>query len=188
VSRPAVPIATILTDLRANEELAARVVAGVSLDQGNWRPGANSWSIWQVFDHLARVNSLYGAALEQAISRAWPSRVGTDAVSPGALTAWFIRKLEPPVRTRMRSPEKGLPAGAGEVSEAHSRFLRSHEVLRTVAESAATADLNRIRFRNPFISVLRFTVGGGLLIVNAHDRRHLWQVAQIQSAPGYPAR
>ncbi len=40
-------------------------------------------------------------------------------------------------------------------------------------------DLNRIRFKNPFVHLLSFTVGTGLLIILAHDRRHLWQAEQV---------
>jgi len=30
--------------------------------------------------------------------------------------------------------------------------------------------------------VLRFTVGTGILIITAHDRRHLWQARQVCGA------
>jgi hypothetical protein len=43
-----------------------------------------------------------------------------------------------------------------------------------------------VRFRNPFVPLLRFTVGTGLLVINAHDRRHLWQAERVQDAPGFP--
>lgn len=180
-------MSAVLDDLRASEELATATVSGVSLEQGNWHP-ASGWSIWQILDHLARVNSHYGTALAEALSRSasWhPGR--TETIRPGFLNARFVRSLEPPVRTRLKSPAKGLPGSTGPVKEALERFLGSHQLLREIAKSGATVDLNRIRFRNPFLSVLRFTVGGALLIVNAHDRRHLWQIAQVKSAPGYPA-
>ncbi len=38
-------------------------------------------------------------------------------------------------------------------------------------------DKFRIRFPNPFLPALRFTVGAGFLIIAAHERRHLWQAA-----------
>jgi len=48
-------------------------------------------------------------------------------------------------------------------------------------------DFNRVRFRNPFVPLLRFTVGTGLMIINAHDRRHLWQAQRVKEFEGYPA-
>lgn len=47
---------------------------------------------------------------------------------------------------------------------------------------ARDLDLNRIRFRNPFIGLLRYSVGTALLVIGAHDRRHLWQANQVRAA------
>jgi hypothetical protein len=43
-------------------------------------------------------------------------------------------------------------------------------------------DLNRLRFRNPFIGLLRYSVATALLVIGAHDRRHLWQAEQVRAA------
>jgi hypothetical protein len=42
-----------------------------------------------------------------------------------------------------------------------------------------------VRFKNPFVPLLRFTIGTGLLVINAHDRRHLWP-ERVEDAPGFP--
>jgi hypothetical protein len=73
--------------------------------------------------------------------------------------------------------------GCREVLEA---FLRSQEDVRTVIRDGAELDLNRIRFHNPFIGLLRFTVGTGLLVITAHNRRHLWQAERILESPEFP--
>jgi hypothetical protein len=62
-------------------------------------------------------------------------------------------------------------------------FLRSNDVVR---RRAGAYDINRIRFRNPFIPLLRFTVGTGLEIVWRHQRRHLLQAEGIKQAPTFP--
>ena len=188
MARMSVPLRVASQDLRANEELAKKLAEGVSADQANWHPAANSWSIWQCLDHLSRINGVYSIALREALVRSASGRSGkTEVLSPGALSAWFVRSLEPPVRTKMKTPRKGVPGQSGNLDEALRGFLASRDAIRGIAESGEGADLNRIRFRNPFIPLLRFTVGAGLLIINAHDRRHLWQMEQIKKAPGYPA-
>jgi len=52
--------------------------------------------------------------------------------------------------------------------------------------TSAKFNVNRIRFRNPFVRSIRFTVGTGLLIISAHDRRHLWQAEQVRRSEGFP--
>jgi len=48
-------------------------------------------------------------------------------------------------------------------------------------------DVNRIRFKNPFVPLIRFTVGTGLEIVSQHESRHLLQAERIRESPGFPA-
>jgi len=57
---------------------------------------------------------------------------------------------------------------------------------RDLIRRASRYDVNRIRFRNPFIPLLRFTVGTGLEIVWRHQCRHLLQAERIKQAPTFP--
>jgi len=185
-----VNLRSVAEAFRHSGEEAARVAAGLSPAQANWRPDdSRSWSIWQCLDHLARVNLAYAPALQEALAGC-PERLrtSTPVISPGWFGRWFVKQMEPPVRTKFKSPPKGKPTEDGDLQEVLQRFLASHQALLPALESGNTVDLNRLRFKNPFISALRFTVGTGLLIVNAHDRRHLWQINRVKEATGFPRR
>jgi hypothetical protein len=180
-------LAGLLTDFD-NADLEARRIAGTLSDaQINWRPSETAWSIAQCLDHLGRGNTIYAAALQQAVQEARvapPPRKGP--LRPGWLSRLFIWSLEPPPRIKMQAPGKIVPAVSHKGDEVLEMFLRSQEDMRAVLQESASLDLNRIRFRNPFIVSLRFTVGAGLLIIAAHNRRHLWQAEQVRQAPGFP--
>jgi hypothetical protein len=182
-------VSTVLNDLAAAEREASELVAGLSGAQANWQPnGGGSWSVVQCLSHLARINRLYAAAMYEAASLAGGS--GNIApslpISPGWLGARFIGSMEPPVRTKMKSPRKAVPVQQGDTAEAVAEFVKSHEPVRGVIEAASQLDLNRVRFKNPFVPLLRFTIGTGLLVINAHDRRHLWQAAGVKKTSGFP--
>jgi hypothetical protein len=184
-------VSTLLNDLAAAEREASEVVAGLSSAQANWQPnGGRSWSIVQCLSHLARMNRVYAAAMYEAASRA--ARSGSIAppiqISPGWFAARFTRSMEPPVRTKMKSPRKAVPVQQGDPVEAVAEFVNSHEPVRGVIEAASRLDLNRVRFKNPFVPLLRFTIGTGLLVITAHDRRHLWQAACVKKTSGFPSR
>ena len=66
------------------------------------------------------------------------------------------------------------------------RFLRSNDVARNLVRRASPYDVNRIRFRNPFVPLLRFTVGTGLEIISRHQHRHLLQAERVRQAPAFP--
>ena len=184
-----VPISTVVVDLAAAESQATELIRGLSPSQVNWQPYGRSWSIFQCLTHLARINSIYTAAISDAFAKSPHDVLVHESVSikPGWLGARFIRAMEPPVRTHMKAPRAALPpTESGDPQVALAEFIASHKPVRGIIESSSRADVNKLRFKNPFISVVRFSAGTGLLIINAHYRRHLWQANQVKLAPGFP--
>jgi hypothetical protein len=46
----------------------------------------------------------------------------------------------------------------------------------------AALDLAGIRFVNPFLPGVRFSLATGLHVIAAHERRHLWQAWRVRRA------
>jgi DinB superfamily len=172
---------SVMDELDRSDEEARRLVAELSDGDLNWQPGGGTgWSVAQCLDHLGQINSVYTVALRTAVREADPkTMVRRGAIHPGWFGRWFIRELEPPPRRKLKSPKSARPAAQKSGQEVLSAFIAAHNELRALIHEAHGLDLNRLRFRNPFIGVLRFTVGTGMMIINAHDRRHLWQARQV---------
>ena len=169
-------LAKILCELAQVEEHARRLIAELSAEQANWQPRDGCWSVVQCIDHLARINSIYVQALRDAVSRRNGKKSpGRQEIRPGRFSRWFLRQMEPPAKRRMRAVSKTVPASHADPAETLERFVASHAGVSELIEQAAAINLNRIRFKNPLVPLMNFTVGTGLLIVAAHDRRHLWQ-------------
>jgi hypothetical protein len=90
--------------------------------------------------------------------------------------------MDAPPGRKFRAPKKAVPTSHKNREEALAGFLSSHEEIRSLITEYNEIDLNRVRFKNPFVAILRFTVGTGLLVMAAHDRRHLWQARAVRSA------
>jgi len=179
--------AAILQQLKNAEEAATLLFARLSRAQANWQPSRGSWSIWQCLNHLTRTNHVYCQAMLEGITRSRQGVGGTAEIEPGWFGRWFIGKMEPPARTRYKAMKKAIPATNGDPQEALRAFVDSHAEVRRVVEYWGQVDFNHVRFQNPFVAVLRFTVGTGLMVINAHDRRHLWQAKRVEEAEGFPA-
>lgn len=181
---------SVLKQLLDSEESAAQLIAGISGAQGNWqRAAGRSWSIRQCLEHLSLTTQLYTKAIAEAVASASNgAKSGTTAteIKPGWFGRWFLSQLEPPVRMRIKTILKVMPAATGNLEAALDDFVKSHGAVREILKSWDRVDFNHLRFPSPFASSLRFTVGTGLLILNAHDRRHLWQAQRVKEAPGYP--
>jgi hypothetical protein len=55
-----------------------------------------------------------------------------------------------------------------------------------MAREAGAIDANRATFQNPFLKMVRMKVSTAFQVINAHDRRHLWQAEQVIGRPDFP--
>jgi len=173
------------TDSDARAETLSR---SLTREQINWRPRPDAWSIGQCLEHLAAGNELYLEAIEAALTRNLNSRP-VQEVTPGVFTRWFIRTyMEPSAQTKSGTAPAKIRPRAEVDAGILDRFLRSNERARALMRRGSDYDVNRVRFRNPFVPVIRFTVGSGFVILASHERRHLLQAERVRSAPGFPEK
>jgi DinB superfamily len=174
----------LLNELERADQEARQLASGLTEAQLNWQPGGGTgWSVAQCLDHLARINTVYIAALRTAVHAVKPGTVPRGGpIQPGWFGRWFIGAMEPPPRRKLKAPKKALPAAHKDGADVLRAFVKAHDEVRSLIQEARDMDLNRVRFTNPFIRLFHFTVGTGLLIIAAHDRRHLWQARQVCKA------
>jgi DinB superfamily len=176
---------TLQGALDVAERDARALVDGLTEAQGMWRAEAGSWSVAQCLDHLATGNVVYLAAMRPAAFRALTDgRRRRRAAQPGLVGGWFVRYLEPPVTTRFKSkaPRKIRPRAAPALGDAFTSFIASHGEVRAFLRTYADIDLAGVRFANPFIRGVRFSLATGLHVIAAHERRHLWQAWGVRRA------
>ena len=175
----------LIEELDATGRRANDLARGLSLEQLNWKPTENLWSVGQCLQHLHATNEVYLPAISKALDGRQSSPV--QEIAPGWFGRWFIRTyIEPSPRgKRARAPRKIAPQPQVDPGVLDV-FLRSNDVARDQVRRAAAYNVNRIRFQNPFIPLLRFTVGTGLEIVSTHQRRHLLQAERIKQTAAFP--
>jgi DinB family protein len=179
-------LAAILGRLEESDRQARALIAEVDEERFNWRPDERSWSVAQCLDHLNAGNHVYLGPIRDALERARQRNAWRRGpIRPRLLEGWFIRSLEPQAGPRLKAPRKIVPAARKSRAEVGEQWKRIQAELRELLQAAAPLDLNRTRFINPFIPLLRFSVGTGFLVLDAHERRHLWQAEKIRSHPRF---
>lgn len=184
--------ATLPADLQRLEEAldsaerdARALVDGLSAARGAWRADAGSWSVAECLDHLGTANRVYLDAMKPSATRALNDRrERRGPAQPGLVGSWFVRYLEPPVRARLKSkaPRAIRPRTSPGLNDAMTAFLASQDEVRSFLRTYAGIDLARVRFPNPFIPGVRFSLATGLHVIAAHERRHLWQAWRVRQA------
>lgn len=175
----------LITELNDSDDRAKALVAGLTSEQLNWQPQPGKWSIGQCLEHLCITNELYAPAISASLAGKKVSQV--QDITPGWFGRWFIKSfIEPSPQTKQASaPKKIVPNLRVELSVL-DRFLRSNQATREIIQQAHDYDVNRIRFKNPFIPLLRFTVGTGLEVISGHERRHLLQAERVKQSSDFP--
>jgi len=177
-------IAALLTALDANARAARTLVEGLSEENGRWRPAPDAWSIAECLDHLAVANRVYIEAMREpaALARA-AGRLRRAPALPGFLGRLFVNSLEPPAksRTKRKAPSTIRPRESPGLRDAFDAFIASQEPVRAFLREYANIDLVGVRFRNPFIGLIHFSLATGLHVIAAHERRHLWQATQVRA-------
>lgn len=171
--------------LDAVERDARAVVKDLREDVGAWHAAPGSWSVAQCLDHLAVSNRVYLQAMEGPVARARAQgRLRHGPAVPGLVGRWFVQQLEPPVKPRrtLRAPRLIVPREEPALQDAFTSFCASQADVRAFLRTVADLDLARIRFPNPFIRGVRFSIATGLHVIAAHERRHLWQAWRVRRA------
>ena len=176
----------LISELNAADKRATALAKTLSPEQLNWKPRPDDWSVGQCLEHLYVSNTVYCDAISNSLA-GHPLTVVQD-IKPGWFGQWFIRNyIEPSPGTKRRAPKKIRP-GAQLEPGVLDRFLASNQKARELVHRARNYDVNRIRFKNPFVPVIRFTVGTGLEILSKHQGRHLLQAERIGDSLEQPGR
>jgi DinB superfamily len=169
--------------LDAAERDAHALVAGLTQEQGIWQPQVGSWSIAECLDHIATGNHVYLAAMQEPAARARArGQFRSRPVKPGLIGHLFARSFEPPPAwwSRRKAPRKIRPRAESSLAEAFADLVASQGDFRAFLFAQADLDLTSIRFPNPFVRGIRFSIATGLYVITAHQRRHLWQAWQVR--------
>jgi len=169
----------LTAELQAADQRAIALARGLSVEQLNWKPRPESWSVGQCLEHLCLTGEVYLAPIAQALNNQQRSPVET--ITPGWFGAWFIRSyIAPsPVTRKAVAPKNIRPVLSTVEPSVLDRFLAANREVRALIERARPYDVNRIRFVNPFIGIIRFTVGTGFEIIAKHEDRHLLQAERV---------
>jgi DinB superfamily len=169
--------------LDAADADARDLVAGLTEPQGAWRAAPGSWSVAECLDHLATGNRVYLRAMVEPAARARrDGRLRRRPARPGLVGRWFVRILEPPVKPRFKSKAPRIiePRTSPSLADAYASFTASQADVQAFLRANADLDLARVRFPNPLVPGVRFSLATGLHVIVAHERRHLWQAWRVR--------
>jgi hypothetical protein len=175
--------ARTLDELQAQFNAAGRRAQALVESAGaklcNTRPAAESWSATECLQHLNISAEAYFPIWQQIIANAGPRKAEMNAPYRtdfwGRLLSWI---LEPPARTRSKTPLRLEPECCGAIDTVLPAFLERQERIVAALHRCRGRAIDTVRMASPVDARIRYSIWSSFLIVAAHERRHLWQAEQ----------
>lgn len=149
------------------------------------RPNPSTWSPAECIGHIVRYNLLYVRNIEQGLRKAEPDAnlAGTaQALNLRLPFRWIARFFEPPYNLKIKTlkpldPRDYADTTPGKVLEDYKDVQGR---LNTQLEKAGLEgfDINRIKVPNPVFTFVKIRISECYAVIDAHQRRHLWQAEQ----------
>ncbi len=143
------------------------------------QPGPKRWSAAECVEHLTITSKLYLDYLPQLIEEARSAgKIGGGPFKmdfKGRLLKWF---LEPPYKTKARTIKAADVHASQRPDVVLREFVETQSSLRQLYRSVQGLALDKVLVTSPFNTNMKYSLFSCFGVINAHQRRHLWQAEQ----------
>jgi hypothetical protein len=158
--------------------------------QFNWRASSDKWSVAECLVHLNVTAYEVLKKLRTAIDPARDQGLtgGVAEIAPGWFSRWFIGQMEPPPKRAFKAPAvfRVVPGSSYEKARVMGDFVAVGAKWQECIQLSRGLDLERVKVVSAASSLIKLPLGATFLVQTAHERRHLWQAAQVIKVPGFP--
>ena len=176
----------IVSELEAISVQAQKTFGNLSVEQINWKPNADGWSVGQCFEHLIKTNELFYGELDKIADG---ERRNSFLENYSPLSGFFgnllisslkkdARKFKAPSRKIV--PPSEIDANIVEIFAAHQSELIGK------IKAAEKADWKKTKITSPFMKLITYKLSDGFQVVVEHEKRHVRQAERVLTTENFP--
>ncbi len=156
--------------------------ANLNEAQTQFRPAPDHWTIAEIVEHIAIVNSGFVRIgyklIKQAEAAGAPPLAGLDLQS--VLLTGDGRPLP-----KFKAPDAVKPQGGQSLADSFAKIEQAHADIQGARARLAASDCSQCTFPHPAVGQLN--PYQWLIVWGEHLARHRGQLEAVKAAPGYPA-
>ena len=159
----------------------------LTVQQLNWKPSADHWSVAQCFDHLVTANEAYFPIFEKVLSGEKKSTFWESL--PWLPAFWgkmLIKSLDPESTRKMKAPKIFYPSSSRVDSSIIRRFIDQQDQVIRYLKATEDLDLEKIKISSPVTSLITYSLMDAYRIIITHEKRHLLQAMRVTEMDGFP--
>jgi len=186
--RNRIEVETLTKEIKVVSEGARNEFGALTVEQLNWKPGAERWSVAQCFDHLVTTNVGYFPVFESiAKGQKQSTFVERLPVVPSLWAKLLIKSLDPKTTRKLKAPAPFQPATSDLPGSIIDDFVKHQSRLAELMEATADMDVDRIVMTSPAAKMITYTVMDAFRIVVVHEKRHFQQAKRVTEEGGFPS-
>jgi hypothetical protein len=180
-------LSDILSEAATISKEARAVFGQLNVEQINWKPNAESWSVGQCFDHLITSNRTYFPQIDQVIR-------GEKRVTlwqrmpflPGFWGRMLINMLSPNSTKKVKAPNAFHPSSSSIDPQIISMFTAHQNEVIGKMKATEGMDLEKVIICSPAMRVVTYSLFDAYRMIVVHEQRHFKQAQRVMGAPGFP--
>jgi len=166
---------------------ARKVFGGLTVQQLNWKPAPERWSVAQCFDHLITTNSGYLPIIDDVLKGQKKSSVWQKLpFLPGIWGKLLIKSLDPAQTRKIKAPKRFEPALSDISGAIINDFVAQQGQVMEKMKATENLDLERIVITSPAAAPVTYSLMDAYRIIVVHERRHFQQAQRVTEASGFP--
>ena len=180
-------IETILQKGKEAKEKVIHEFSDISLEQLNWKPSPESWSIAQCLEHLIIADSAYFPDLKN-ISEGRFKMDLWQKYSPFTRLCGRLMKdqLQEQVKKKMIAPKKIQPKKSDKNLSIVDDYYKDLDTFLDLISNCKNADIDKTIITSPTIRIVTYSLRDALSFLIQHEHRHLNQAIRVKANEGFP--
>ena len=159
----------------------------LTVQQLNWKPGADRWSVAQCFDHLITTNVAYFPVFDSIAKGEKQSRLLEQLpLFPRLWGKLLIKSLDPKTTRKLKAPKTFQPATSDLPGSIIDDFVKHQGQLTVLMKATSDMDVDRIVMTSPAAKLITYSVMDAFRIVVVHEKRHFQQAKRVTEEVGFP--
>jgi len=159
----------------------------LNVEQLNWKPSPDRWSVAQCFDHLVTSNAAYFPIFESVINGQKKSRaIERLPLLPSLWGKLLIKSLDPKATRKLKAPGRFQPSASDISGSIIEEFVGHQTKIAESIEAINELDPERIVITSPAASIVTYSLMDAFRIIVVHEKRHLQQAQRVTQEPGFP--
>jgi len=176
--------ADFIQDLTATvariEQTAREEFGALDVDQLNWSPGEDRWSVGHCLDHLMKANAPYFPIFENVENGTKQTTMWERLpLLPRLWGSFLLKSVSPDNKRKIPAPKVFMPSSEPVPPNTVESFCTQQNELSAQINSLKDLKIENIIITSPALKFVTYTLRNALEIIVTHEQRHLNQAKNV---------